>query len=239
MLPTERPSITLPAILGGWMEERIAVAGHAFDVLRPSQPDEFLERLEDLDRAEAEQDPYWAELWPTSSRMAAFVLGETWQRGTRALELGCGVGLVGLAGLKAGLDITFSDLHDLAVRTAVENAERNGFSSVPGRVLDWRQPDSGNWPLIFASDVLYERQLHQPLLSTLDACLSADGVCWLGDPVRSAADSFVEAATTRGYSVKILDANGRQTSDEDDRFRLLRLIRDVLPAKQDSNLAIE
>ena len=234
MLPAKTSSLAQTPIPGGWMEDRIVIGGHAFDLLRPSQPEAFLELLEERDGADAEQDPYWGELWPTSNLMATFVLGETWPPGTPALELGCGLGLVGLAGLKAGLDVTFSDLHDSAVRTAVENAGRNGFRSVLGRVLDWRHPTDGSWPLILASDVLYERQLHSPLLDTLDALLSPDGVCWIGDPLRSSADSFIDGATSRGYRVKILTPE-----PADARFRLLRLTGNASAAEQDSNRTIE
>lgn len=239
MVPTVRSSITKTAIPGGWIDERITIAGHSFDLLRPSQPVEFLEQLVDVEDGEAEQDPYWAELWPAARQMAAFVLRHTWTPGTPALELGCGVGLVGLAALKAGLDVTFTDLQDLAVRTAVENAERNGFGSVLGRVLDWRKATDASWPLLLASDVLYERDLHQPLLDTLDALLAPGGVCWMGDPLRSAADSFIGMATSLGYDLKILPENPSRTSASGDRFRLLRLARKAASPEQDPISTIE
>ena len=111
------------------------------------------------------------------------------------------MGLVGIAALAAGLKVTFSDAVPLAVEVATENAVRNGLQPDDGLVLDWHEPPSDSYPLIFASDVLYDRDLHGPLLNTLDCVLAPDGECWIGEPGRSVADEFVTTLKQRGFSV--------------------------------------
>ncbi|MDZ4687036.1 MAG: hypothetical protein SH850_18320, partial [Planctomycetaceae bacterium] len=92
----------LPAIPGGWTERVWTVSEHEFRLTLPASPDAF---LDDPDVAAAhardEYMPYWAYLWPASLAMSAAMLRHPWPDGTAVLELGAGVGLVGLAALAA------------------------------------------------------------------------------------------------------------------------------------------
>ena len=123
---------------------------------------------------------------------------------TRVLELGCGSGLVGIAALACGLDVTFSDYVPLAVDLALENAARNGFPNAKGLVLDWRAVDQTTcerFPLILAADVTYDRSNIDPLLNVLDQMLAPGGEAWFGDAGRSPAEEFVRQAQTAKWSV--------------------------------------
>ena len=178
----------------------------------PAQPDELLEQLEQTAAAAQEADPYWAEFWPASRSMAQLVHASSWTPHVRAIELGCGIGVVGLAALLGGLDVTFSDRVELAVATAVENAHRNGFPNARGSVLDWSRPSQQQYPIIFASDVLYDRDIHAPLLTTIQAVLADGGECWIGDPGRSATNAFLERVTSTGFELQMQDEEGREVS---------------------------
>jgi predicted nicotinamide N-methyase len=194
-----------------------------FNLLLPADPDEFLNHL-DADPSAEVADPYWAALWPAAATTARLVLAHDWPRGTAALELGCGCGLVGLAGLAAGLDVTFSDLVVTAVQLAVENAHRNGWTAAGGLPIDWFAPPRRKYPLILGSDLLYETGQHDALLDTIDQLLAGYGHCWLGDPGRSAAESFARKAANRGYRLRILGADGQPAETlRVGQFRLLTL----------------
>jgi predicted nicotinamide N-methyase len=52
--------------------------------------------------------PYWAELWPSARVLAGYV-AELPLAGTRAVELGCGVGLPSLVVALAGADVVATD----------------------------------------------------------------------------------------------------------------------------------
>ena len=203
--PHEKQLASSPggAVPAGWCVHHLTVAGRTFELLGPARPDALLDALTDQD--EASTSPYWAALWPAATQLAEFVLQRNWPAGGSALELGCGLGLVGIAGLSAGLRVTFSDLVPLAVTTANQNALKNGLKPVDGIVLDWRNPPRCSYSTVLGSDVLFDGDLQIPLLETLDAVLAGGGECWLGDPGRSAAESFAERAAGRGYSVEIWD----------------------------------
>lgn len=190
----------LPDIPGGWTSRTVDLAGRAIRLTIPAAPDAFLDDPEVI--AAHNRDgymPYWGYLWPTSLEMAAAVLQHDWPPGTAALEIGAGIGLTGLAGLAAGLHVTFSDYDRLSVEVALYNARQNGWEQARGIVLDWRQPLSETYSLIIGCDLIYEAQNHAPILNLLQQMLAADGECWLADPGRHQADKFLAASDQQGF----------------------------------------
>ena len=201
-------------------------------MLRPANPDAFLDDPK-VHKASRESDymPYWPYLWGSAPEMARLVLETSWNAGTRTLEVGAGIGLVGLAALTAGLDVTFSDYDATAVRLAVANAALNGFPRSDGLVFDWRNLEllgrTDPFPLILGCDVIYERQIHNPLLDVLDRLLAHDGVCWLADPGRTHVSGFADQARERGFVVEFRDAGfQRRANPAMNEFQLLILHAD-------------
>src|SRR6516164_9769568 len=85
-------------------------AGREVRVVRPADPDRLLEDPEVLARNRRDDYmPYWAYLWPGAFLLAEAVSRQDWIPGTPALEIGCGLGLAGLAGIARGLEVTFTD----------------------------------------------------------------------------------------------------------------------------------
>ena len=195
---------TLPTIAGGWTTRSYDVAGRSLTLTLPARPDALLDDPQVLEaHAKDGYMPYWGYLWPTSLETAAAVLREPWPVGTTCLELGAGIGLSGLAGLAAGLAVTFSDYDEQSVRLALFNGYQNGFSNARGVLLDWREPGSEQFRLIVGCDVIYESRNHAPVLDVLDAMLARDGVCWIADPGRHQADAFGQMARSRGFSCEL------------------------------------
>src|SRR5581483_5828823 len=104
------PPMGLPDVPGGWTEREWTLAGREFRLWLPASPDAFLDDPDVAQRHERDEYmPYWAYLWPASLPLAEAVLHEKWQPGTRVVELGAGIGLVGLSALAAGCHVTFTD----------------------------------------------------------------------------------------------------------------------------------
>jgi predicted nicotinamide N-methyase len=207
--------ITTRAIPGGWSDRDVGVGPHVFHLHMPADPDEVLGQIESPEAATKPElaDPYWAKLWPAAPLLAAAIVRWPPPRGTRVLELGCGSGLVGIAALACGLDVTFSDYVPFAVELAIHNAARNGFLHSSGMVLDWRQPREERFERIVAADVTYDRQNLPPLLAVAERMLTAGGEAWFGDAGRSPASDFCEQALERGWSVTLFDEHDRAVDD--------------------------
>lgn len=230
-------SESLPQIPGGWKQRSIDLGQQQIRLMLPADPDAFVDDPEVLKASELhDYMPYWAHLWPASLKMARLVAEREWPRDKHALEIGCGIGLVGIAGMVSGLNVTFSDYDAVAVEVARANARANGF---PGREsgdtqLDWRNLDGvqlSSFPVVLGSDVLYERGTHEPVLSVLDRLLTDDGICWLGDPGRQYLPDFCAAAFGRGYTIEMQDESGAETtSHQIGAFRLLIMRRESIAA---------
>src|SRR5947209_18597025 len=125
--PAPAPEVVLQQ-LGPLTREKVIIEERTYLIDRPAQSDRLLDHPavhEAFDRDE--YMPYWADLWPAARMLAKAILREPWTPGTEALEIGCGLGLPGIAALASGLHVTFSDYDATALRFAGMNAQANGF----------------------------------------------------------------------------------------------------------------
>ena len=188
------------------VRQTLLIAGHEIIIELPSSQDQLLEEAIQCERSgSSDWDPYWGSLWATAPKTAALILHHAWPSRLKALELGCGSGVAGIAASIAGHDVTFADHASSAVKLAVSNAALNGFKDMVGMVFDWQQPTTNQFDFILASDVLYDAAGYEPLLRTLDAMLSAHGVVWIGDPGRVHGHRFPELAIKHGWGIESLD----------------------------------
>lgn len=182
--------------------QQLQIGPHQLTLQLPADPDRLLEAAA---AAGDDSDPYWGILWDAAVEMAGCVLKAEWPDGGRALEIGCGCGLVGVAGLMAGLDVTFSDLVPDAVQLSLSNATINGFPNAAGRAIDWRDEIGESFDLLLASDVLYETGQHESLLAFANRTLKPGGCLWIGDPGRQQAELFLQRAEQQGWQVQVRD----------------------------------
>lgn len=217
----------LPDVPGGWRRTVVDAEWTSIDFMVPQTPDALLD-LPDVIEANRLDDamPYWATLWPAATTMSRLLAHAKWPASTRVLEIGCGLGLVGIAGLLRGWNVLMTDGEVTTIDAARNNAARNGFPSADVQVLDWREPPSQKFPVIVACDVLYEVRFHEPILKLLSEMLTEDGVCWLADPGRTPLVEFVHSAVEAKFDVKITDADRRPCSfPVRGQFQLLELTR--------------
>jgi ETFB lysine methyltransferase len=180
--------------------EDATVNAHTFSILKPANSDDLI-REEDF--VKDERLPYWADVWPSSLILAAKLLGLK-GRGKTALELGCGVGLCTLAAATAGYDVLSTDYYEDALDVTRANVFRNLGTLARTRLVDWRHlpDDLGRFDLVFASDVLYEKEYAELLPVILNRVLVRSGIALIADPGRVAAPVFVEACGEHGLVVR-------------------------------------
>ncbi len=220
-----RPPDELPSLPGGWAERSWTIAGHALSLILPAKPDALLDDADVL--AAHERDgymPYWAYLWPASLPMAEAILKQPWAHGTPVLELGAGVGFVGLAAAMAGYRTTITDYDATAVQLTLFNARRMRLQHVSGHVLDWRHPPGERFPVVIGCEILYEDRNHEMLLDVLHARLQPGGVAWFGDGGRVRAERFMDLARAAGFTLTLRDEQSDVLSaPRAGRYQLLEL----------------
>ena len=141
--------------------------------------------------------------------LAKAVLREPWAEGTHALEIGCGLGLPGIAALARGLRVTFSDYDATALRFAADNARSNGFNDFDTLQMDWRYPpENVRFPVILGSDLIYEMRNVAPLVALIKMMLEPGGVCLLTDQDRVPSHVLRDTLTAEGlpFTTKIMRA---------------------------------
>ncbi|HYU52086.1 MAG TPA: methyltransferase domain-containing protein [Gemmatimonadaceae bacterium] len=176
------------------------VGDHTFSILKPANADDLI-REEDF--VKDERLPYWADVWPSSIVLAERLL-ELQGAGRTALELGCGVGLCTLAATSAGFDVLSTDYYQDALDVTRANVFRNLGGAARTRLVDWRHvpTDLGTFDLVFASDVLYEKEYALLLPIILCRLLAQNGVAVIADPGRIAAPMFVEACEAHRMTIR-------------------------------------
>ncbi|MCA9081974.1 MAG: methyltransferase domain-containing protein [Planctomycetaceae bacterium] len=216
----------LPTIPGGWTLRDVPVGDRTFRLELPADPDLFLDDPDVL-AANARDDymPYWAFLWPSAVPTAEALLQfAPWPVGTRVLELGCGLGLVGLAALARGDDVLFTDHDPICLNSLERNAALNSLPAPDTLQLDWRVPLNQTFPVIVGCEVTYDANMHPVLLDLLDKMLSPDGLCWFSDPGRFQAPRFCKLASERGYNVRVLNSRGEECAAPSEQgFQILEL----------------
>ena len=180
--------------------EDATVNAHTFSILKPANSDDLI-REEDF--VKDERLPYWADVWPSSLILAGKLLGLK-GHGKTALELGCGVGLSTLAATTAGYDVLSTDYYEDALDVTRANVFRNLGTLARTRLVDWRHlpDDLGRFDLVFASDVLYEKEYAELLPVILNQVLVRSGIALIADPGRVAAPVFVEACARHGLAIR-------------------------------------
>ncbi len=171
------------------------------DILAVRDADVLIDEIDPEYYDEDERLPYWAEIWPSAIGLGRHLFEYPAPAGTRILELGCGVGVAGIAAAAAGLEVTACDYEEDALAFARYNARLNTLDArVTFRFLDWRTPDlDRKYAIIIGSDILYERPNHEPIQRLLDDTLEPGGMFLASDPDRRAAAPFVESMISRGY----------------------------------------
>ncbi|QTN29556.1 SAM-dependent methyltransferase [Rhodoferax sp. AJA081-3] len=159
--------------------------------------------------------PLFGMVWP-SARMLANAMQTYDIAGKRILEIGCGLALASLVIHRRLGDITASDCHPLTAAFLADNVLRNDLPALKYQTGHWGRENLGlgQFDLIIASDVLYERD--QPeTLSQFIHLHSADPVSIIVlDPDRGNRKGFCRKMEALGYTLDLQRAGSTQSTGE-------------------------
>ncbi len=156
--------------------EPVHIRGKEIKLLKPGKIEELLEGdpFEDL-----ENFPFWVKIWEAAVVLADFMASLTPQE--RILEIGSGLGLVGLtAALFGHKEVVITDHEEECLDFVRLNAILNGLDNVVVEKLDWNAPQElGQFNVIVGAEVVYSGRIFESLFRVFKKYLAPGGVIYL------------------------------------------------------------
>lgn len=222
------PAAPPPDLVAKWslVRREIDLGAGSVSAWVLADPDALLDSLTqaEFDRSDGRM-PYWATLWPSALALAESVLRGRTMDGMRVLDLGCGLGLVGLAALSMGATVTFLDWERDAVRLALASAHAAGHGArATGISADWRVPPPMKpFDRVLCADVLYEARNGPAVARFLADHVADGGEASIADPGRLHAKDFLGDAARVGLELaSSTSMSGREGASRIDVMRFTR-----------------
>lgn len=188
------------------LERKLEIAKHKLSLVAVRDTNDLLDRLDVDEFNKDERLPYWAEIWPSSIALSEYLCSKDIY-GKSVLELGCGVGVVGIVAALEGAKVLMTDYEEDALKFTRMNIEKNLTqamldSLVEVMYLDWRTLALTEiFNFIIGSDLIYEQRNHEPILNLIKRYLREDGEAILTDPHRSTLEKFLKSADEFGFKM--------------------------------------
>ena len=129
--------------------------------------------------------PLWAKIWEPSWILAEHIAKAPPSQFNKILEIGSGIGVVGIVAASFGHDVTMTEYDENALQFASANAEINHCPEVKICRLDWHQPDlDDRFDTIIGSEVMFHERDCTPLLNLFRIYLKPNGRVILASGVR-------------------------------------------------------
>jgi predicted nicotinamide N-methyase len=167
-------------------EKSLKIRGRRFTLLTPKSIEEYIDSENPL------QDfPLWAKAWEASWVLADFLASLPAEPEKRFLEIGCGLGLVGVVAASFGHKVVMTEHNPDALPFARANAELNHCSGVEVIDLDWNSPSLyGRFDYIVGSEVVYHEKDFEPLKNLFERLLKPEGEVILCEGIRKTSLGF-------------------------------------------------
>jgi 2-polyprenyl-3-methyl-5-hydroxy-6-metoxy-1,4-benzoquinol methylase len=148
---------------------------------------------------------FWWQPTTAAVALASHVLGLGSLAGRRVLDVGCGLGLTGIAAGLAGASVVFLDCEATAAEFARTNALSNGLTSdqIDFLVSDWDDvAQIGSFDLVIGAEILYDYFFHDSLLRLFQASIADHGALLLADRKRLCVSRFLGRMRCKGFECK-------------------------------------
>jgi predicted nicotinamide N-methyase len=156
-----------------------------------------------VDQADVFHDfPLWAKIWEASVVLSDHLAAMPVDPERRFLEIGCGMGVVGIVAAAFGHRITITEYNSDALNFARANVSANlsadSAADIEVARLDWNQPQlEGRFDAIVGSEVIYKDTDFEPILKLFQTCLNPSGEIILAEGFRKTSLEFFRQVSGR------------------------------------------
>ena len=178
----------------------LTIGTRSLTLLRVKDLEHWIDR-EALLRDETQEPPYWALLWSGAGALARYIEEHIDCTDQTVLDLGCGLGLIGIIASLKGAQVTFADKEAEAVSFASANAQLNRCFRYTAKKIDFTQDMlDQRFSLILGAEILYDRPVFSALVDFLIQHLAPGGKALIADAHRTNTKEFYQQLETQGLS---------------------------------------
>jgi predicted nicotinamide N-methyase len=175
----------------------VVIRERRFRLFLPKSIDRFIDDAEVLHHF-----PLWSKIWEASLILADELAGMPVRPGKAFLEIGSGLGLVGVVAASFGHHITMTEYDPHALAFAGANAQLNGCSDVRVLPFDWNKPEMiDTFDFIVGSELIYHERDFEPLQEVFGKLLKPGGEVILCAEMRRTTMAFF-SFMQEGYAIK-------------------------------------
>ena len=175
----------------------LTIRNRRFQFLVPTSIDPFLNPDDPL-----KQFPLWAKVWDASLILADELASLPVRPGATYVEIGCGLGLVGIVAASFGHEVTMTEYDPHALAFARANALLNGLAGLRVTPLDWNQPVlNETFDFVIGSEIVYHERDFNPLRGLFDRLLKPGGEIMLCAELRKTNMAFLSLLQNT-YAIK-------------------------------------
>lgn len=189
----------------------VSVNGRQFHLHVPASLDDFI----DPDNP-VRDFPLWAKVWEASLVLADFMARQPPDPQRCILEIGAGLGLIGVVSAAFGHRTTATEYNADALAFARANAAINDGADLAVEKLDWHAPRlGGTFDRIVGSEVVYREADFQALRDLFDRYLKPGGDIILASGMRKTDMVFFDRMQ-RQYTIKVQKKTLRSAQEATD-----------------------
>ena len=165
----------------------IVIRNRKFSFFVPKSLDRFIDPENVLNNF-----PLWAKIWEPCLILADSLASMPVNPEKRFLEIGGGLGLVGIVASSFGHKVTMTEYNHDALNFANANAHINNCSSnIEIKELDWNKPElKGTFDRILGCEIIYKKESFYPILRLFRTYLKEDGEILLSERARKSSIEF-------------------------------------------------
>ncbi len=189
----------------------VRIGSDTLRILQMADFEDYVGELAQRDYLTLEDLPLWAKVWEASFVMASYWAHQPVIPGRRILEIGTGIGVLGVFMASKGHRVTLSDINEDALLFARANVLLNGCERAADvQRIDWNDTFVGEpYHVIVGSEVVYDRATYPALVRFLDQALVPGGTVFLAKNTQLQAPGFFAELVTRfAYKEKIIPFEG-------------------------------